>query len=56
MKTKCGWIVEDHSKDLSEISSLEELEGRWRMITADERVEQVGCIMRKSEMEEGLIY
>ena len=56
MKTKYGWIVVEHSKYRSEILSLEESEGRWRMISSDERVEQVGCMMRKSETEEGLLY
>ena len=26
------------------------------MTTADERVERVGCIVKRSEMEEGLLY
>ena len=26
------------------------------LTTADERVERVGCMMRQSEMEEGLLY
>ena len=36
--------------------SLEGFEGRGRVTTADERVEQVGCMVRRSEMEEGLLY
>ena len=28
-------------------------EGRGRVTTADERVERVGCMMRRSEMDEG---
>ena len=28
--------------------------GEWQ--TADERVERVGCMVRRSEMEEGLLY
>ena len=35
---------------------LEGLEGRWRVTTAEERVERVGCMVRRSEMEEGLLY
>ena len=41
---------------MSEILSLEGFEGRWRVTTADERVERVGCMVRRSEMEEGLLY
>ena len=43
-------------KDLFEIFSLEGLEGRWRVTTAEERVERVGCIVIRSEMDEGLLY
>ena len=41
---------------MSEILSLEGLEGRWRVTTADERVERVDCMVRRSEKEEGLLY
>ena len=41
---------------MSEILSRERLEGCWRVTTADERVERVGCIVKRSEMEEGLLY
>ena len=36
--------------------SLEGLEGRWRMTTAEERVKRVGFTVRRSKMEEGLLY
>ena len=44
------------SRKMSEIISREGLEGRWRVTTADERVERVGGMVRRSEMEEGLLY
>ena len=44
------------SRKMSEILSLEGFEGRWRVTTANERVERVGCMVRRSEMEEGLLY
>ena len=56
--------VVEHSKEQElesrkicpEIFSLEGLEGRWRVTAAEERVERVGCMVRRSEMEEGLLY
>ena len=55
--------VVEHSKEqelesrkMSEIFSLEGVEGRWRVTTAEERVERVGCMVRRSEIEEGLLY
>ena len=62
VRTKMHGVVE-HSKEqelesrkMSEILSLEGLEGRWRVTTADERVERVGCMVSRSEMDEGLLY
>ena len=43
-------------KICQEILSLEGFGGRWRVTTADERVERVGCMVRRSEIEEGLLY
>ena len=48
--------VQELESDLSEILSLEGFEGRWRVTTADERVERVGCIVRRLQLEEGLLY
>ena len=47
--------LESRNTCLSEILSLEGLEGRWRVTTADEWVEQVGYMVRRSEMEERLL-
>ena len=34
------------------------MEGRWGVTTAaaEERIARVGCMVRRSEMEEGLLY
>ena len=36
--------------------NLEGFEGPWRVTTADEWVERVGCMVRRSEMKEGVWY
>ena len=45
--------LESRKIDLSEILSLEGLEGRWKVTTADERVERVGCNLYGEKIRNG---
>ena len=53
------WIPESRSLvvegSVSIILNRDGLEGRWRVTTADERVEWVGWILRRSRIEEGCL-
>ena len=42
--------------DLSVILRRDGLEGRWRVTTAEERVDRAFCTVRREDIEEGWLY